>query len=201
MSRQKTGIVSVRVAWLFAFCCAAALLGSVACLPEEETRETPGVGPYHGRADTGPACGDSQGLYFEIRDSATDRPVPGALIHATANLGGGVGNISFHAQDTSDQTGLGSLLLHACDDYDVQVTCAGYMTESLHISDCCQDVLVSIELTPEQEPGLSAASTPTPTPCDYDWAGTEHENNCPTVWNGAGDGCDCGCQFDDIDCQ
>ncbi len=36
--------------------------------------------------------------------------------------------------------------------------------------------------------------------CDYQWAGTSTANNCPTSWNGTGDGCDCGCQFTDGDC-
>jgi hypothetical protein len=36
--------------------------------------------------------------------------------------------------------------------------------------------------------------------CDYSWQGTTYQNNCPTSWSGAGDGCDCGCQFHDSDC-
>lgn len=37
--------------------------------------------------------------------------------------------------------------------------------------------------------------------CDRCAYGTEKENNCPTLWDGAGDGlCDCGCQFFDHDC-
>ena len=43
--------------------------------------------------------------------------------------------------------------------------------------------------------------TPPPPGCDYDWTGTEYQNNCPGNWNGAGDGCDCGCQFTDADCS
>lgn len=45
-----------------------------------------------------------------------------------------------------------------------------------------------------------AGSCETP-PCDYCWLGTPTENNCPTAWNGTGDGCDCGCQFIDPDCS
>jgi len=37
--------------------------------------------------------------------------------------------------------------------------------------------------------------------CDYNWCGTSSFNNCPTGWNGTGDGCDCGCQFTDPDCK
>ena len=45
-----------------------------------------------------------------------------------------------------------------------------------------------------------------PTECDdsacfYCYLGTPFENNCPLRYNGTGDGCDCGCQFDDADCQ
>jgi hypothetical protein len=35
--------------------------------------------------------------------------------------------------------------------------------------------------------------------CDFDWTNTDNENNCPSEWNGDG-GCDCGCQFADVDC-
>ena len=37
--------------------------------------------------------------------------------------------------------------------------------------------------------------------CDYCYIGTDQENDCPEGWNGAGDGCDCGCQFEDSDCE
>jgi len=47
--------------------------------------------------------------------------------------------------------------------------------------------------------GWSSVSGSSSTACDYDWHGTEYENNCPPCWYGDGD-CDCGCQFDDIDC-
>ncbi len=30
--------------------------------------------------------------------------------------------------------------------------------------------------------------------CDHCWIGTDRENNCDPAWNGARDGCDCGCQ-------
>ena len=39
-----------------------------------------------------------------------------------------------------------------------------------------------------------------PLPCDWCWVGTPNENNCPTDWYGANDGCDCGCQWVDPDC-
>jgi len=39
-----------------------------------------------------------------------------------------------------------------------------------------------------------------PPPCDYCWAGTQYQNNCPASWQGDGD-CDCDCQFaDTVDC-
>ncbi len=37
-------------------------------------------------------------------------------------------------------------------------------------------------------------------PCEWCWVGTSAENNCPPAWNGTGDGCDCGCQWQDPDC-
>jgi hypothetical protein len=36
--------------------------------------------------------------------------------------------------------------------------------------------------------------------CEYCWVGAPEENMCPEEWNGGGDGCDCGCQFVDLDC-
>jgi hypothetical protein len=36
--------------------------------------------------------------------------------------------------------------------------------------------------------------------CNYDWRGTSNKGNCPLSWKGAGDGCDCFCQFQDTDC-
>lgn len=36
--------------------------------------------------------------------------------------------------------------------------------------------------------------------CDYDWFGTSNQGACTTSWDGATDGCDCGCQFEDDDC-
>lgn len=40
-----------------------------------------------------------------------------------------------------------------------------------------------------------------PQPCNWCWVGTSFENNCPQVWHGTNDGCDCGCQWVDPDCQ
>ena len=48
--------------------------------------------------------------------------------------------------------------------------------------------------------GDCGTSPPPSSGCDYDWTGTQYEGNCPDSWNGAGDGCDCGCQFVDADC-
>lgn len=36
--------------------------------------------------------------------------------------------------------------------------------------------------------------------CTYDWRGTANKGNCPLAWKGAGDGCDCFCQYQDTDC-
>lgn len=36
--------------------------------------------------------------------------------------------------------------------------------------------------------------------CDFCWVNLPAENMCPIIWNGTGDGCDCGCQFVDLDC-
>ena len=54
----------------------------------------------------------------------------------------------------------------------------------------------------------SPASEPAPIPlydcnqtfCTYLWCGTPYGHACPEAWNGANDGCDCGCQFLDSDC-
>jgi hypothetical protein len=38
--------------------------------------------------------------------------------------------------------------------------------------------------------------------CDYCWCDhSTYAGNCPTSWNGTSDGCDCGCQFEDPDCD
>lgn len=37
--------------------------------------------------------------------------------------------------------------------------------------------------------------------CDFCWLDTEFENNCPEDWYGTGNGCDCGCQWVDPDCD
>ncbi len=37
-------------------------------------------------------------------------------------------------------------------------------------------------------------------PCEFCWDGTLSENDCPLVWNGDGI-CDCGCQYEDTDCD
>lgn len=37
--------------------------------------------------------------------------------------------------------------------------------------------------------------------CKYDWRGSSYKGNCPSSWNGTGDGCDCFCQFQDADCS
>jgi hypothetical protein len=38
--------------------------------------------------------------------------------------------------------------------------------------------------------------------CDYCWCDhATYAGNCPTSWNGTDDGCDCGCQFEDPDCD
>ncbi len=37
--------------------------------------------------------------------------------------------------------------------------------------------------------------------CGYCWCGTASENHCDDSWKGAGDGCDCGCQWTDPDCS
>ena len=39
-----------------------------------------------------------------------------------------------------------------------------------------------------------------PEPCDWCWIGTYAHNSCDSAWYGAGNGCDCGCQWFDPDC-
>ena len=39
-----------------------------------------------------------------------------------------------------------------------------------------------------------------PDECDRCWLDTIYEGDCPPEWNGAGNGCDCYCQFTDADC-
>jgi hypothetical protein len=49
--------------------------------------------------------------------------------------------------------------------------------------------------------GQCVTRLPADPSCDYDWTGTDRENNCPSSWIGTDDGCDCGCQTPDPDCS
>jgi V8-like Glu-specific endopeptidase len=57
----------------------------------------------------------------------------------------------------------------------------------------------SVSVTPLIDVIVTPPVPACPPNCDYCNVGTEYENNCPVEWNNDGE-CDCGCQFNDIDC-
>jgi hypothetical protein len=75
-------------------------------------------------------------------------------------------------------------------------------------ADCAGDLVCGLDNGPEYGCPTSsdvcwdgAYNCPCDGDCDYCWCDhATYHANCPTHWNGTGDGCDCGCQFDDPDC-
>jgi len=76
--------------------------------------------------------------------------------------------------------------------------CVGVIRKSVCLSSNGAHVGAGTDCTQAQCNGRCSQLNPS---CDYCWLGTRFENNCPIIWFGAGDGCDCGCQSHDVDCD
>lgn len=115
--------------------------------------------------------------------------------------------------ERADECNLMAMGISVMDCVDLQTMCTDDLLTSqktdwenllgdcLDLANCMNYSNCVLEL-PDCPPrdAFGADTTSCEATCDYCWIGTEEENMCPAEWNGGGDGCDCGCQFVDVDC-